>query len=339
MALFARHKVQYLAFAWVMGIFAAVSACVLPFADFIETVDPGILHPAMLFALTATAFLQSIYPLSIPMPGYLQWGRMWKYAAPIIFMSVLYVAVFALAGEPIHLNTWGEVADNFFSSDLIFRFALLGLSLFYVVNILLLPRLLLRIPDTPNYLVAYATALGLNACLYVWTAIRFSIFWFEIWVVIFTLLNLYMFFRVLENLALSLPQPAIKAVEDEPVDDDEEQEDFNISNQHRFERVEFWMQHHSEMWKDNTFGRDQLCEATGINRHLLLQSVRSQGYNNIHEYINVYRINELKRMIARGEARTLTACLDAGFGTIKTARSCFEKVTGESLDECLAAHK
>ena len=151
-----------------------------------------------------------------------------------------------------------------------------------------------------------------------------------------------MCFRTLETLALSLPKPEMKAVEEEPatiVAEEGREEDFNEANRLRFERIEFWMQHHHDEWKDYTFGRDQLCTAVGLNRHLLLQSVRSQGYNNIHEYINTYRIAELQRMIARGEVRTLGACQDAGFGTIKTARSSFEKVTGGSLDAFLAQYK
>ena len=183
--------------------------------------------------------------------------------------------------------------------------------------------------------------MGLSSCLYFWTIVRFSVLAFEIWLILFSLANIYMCLRSLETIALSLPQPEIQVVEVEPsiVSDDEEQEDFNEANLRRFERAEFWMQHNRDAWKDNTFGRDQLCEAIGINRHLLLQSVRSQGHNNIHDYINVYRVKELQRMIASGGTRTLTACLDAGFGTIKTARSCYEKVTGESLDDRLARYK
>ena len=147
--------------------------------------------------------------------------------------------------------------------------------------------------------------------------------------------------RSLETIALSLPRPEMQVVDVEPVleENEDDEEDFNEANIRRFERTEFWMQHHRDVWKENTFGRDQLCEATGINRHLLLQSVRSQGHNNIHDYINAYRVKELQRMITAGEARTLSECLEAGFGTIKTARSSYEKVTNESLDDSLARYK
>lgn len=338
MALFARHKVQYLSITWVMAIFGFMALSLIPFSNVIEHAQPGLLHPAMLLALMATAFLQSIYPLSIPMPGYLQWGRMLKYAMPACILIGVYVLALLFGVQPMKLHTWKEVITNCFTSDLLLRLAMLLLSLYYVVNIFRLPRIMLRMPDTPRYLTGYAVALGLSACIYVGVSIRFNIVFFEVWLSLFTLTNLYMFFRVLETLALGLPKPEMREVEEEPEVMEiakTDQEDFNEANQQRFGRLEFWMQHHHDEWKSNDFGRDQLCEATGINRHLALQSLRSQGYNNVHDYINTYRIAELQRMIRYGEAKNLRECLDAGFGTVKTARNCFEKVTGETLDDFL----
>ena len=98
--------------------------------------------------------------------------------------------------------------------------------------------------------------------------------------------------------------------------------------------MEHFMRHQRE-WKDNTFGRDRLCEATGINRHLLLQCLRSQGYNNCHDYINTYRISALKRGVSAGTITTVNDCVGVGFGSPKTARSCFERMEGISLDDYL----
>ena len=194
----------------------------------------------------------------------------------------------------------------------------------------------------PGYLRVYTTFLGFISCLYLWVILKFTVPLFEVWVILFTCANVYMCMRALETLALSLPQPAIKTMEEAPdfdatvaIEEDKE-EDFNEANLRRFECLEYWMQHHRDDWKDYTFGRDQLCAGSGINRHLALQCVRSQGYNNIHEYINAYRVAELQRMISYGEILGIRDCLDAGFGTLKTARSNFERVTGKTLDEVLA---
>ena len=342
MALFARHRVQYLSLAIVMGIFGFGFLVLMFFANDLELASPVKLGPEALIGLTATVFLQSIYPLSIPMPAYLQWPRMFLYAAPAFFLFVLYGLLLLLGFQPTRILTWQDFYGHLFSGDILLRLAFLGLSGYYIFNIFRLPRTLLHQPDIPRYIVAYCIALGVSSCIFMWLSVDYSLSLFEVWLFIMTLQNLYMCFRTLETLALSLPKPVMRAVEEEPaaaVAEEGREEDFNEANRLRFERIEFWMQHHHDEWKDYTFGRDQLCAAVGLNRHLLLQSVRSQGYYNIHEYINTYRIAELQRMITRGEVRTLGACQDAGFGTVKTARSSFEKVTGGTLDDYLAKYK
>ncbi|MBR0272553.1 MAG: hypothetical protein IJQ59_00495 [Bacteroidaceae bacterium] len=344
MALFARHKVQYLSLAWIMGIFAAALLLIIPFAEPLETLRPVMWHPATLVGLMAFSYLQSIYPLGITMPGYLQWKRMVRYVLPVVIIGFLYGILTLLGMTSPEYYTWGDILANAFTLDMLLRLSMLCVSVYYIINIFRLPRTSLHIANVPGYLFGYAIVLGLTSCYYLWLTTSFTVLRFEIWLVLFTCENLYMCFRVLESLALTLPQPKMMVVEEAPepepatVQEDDE-DDFNELNLRRFERVEYWMQHHHDEWKDYTFGRDQLCTAVGLNRHLLLQSVRSQGYYNIHEYINTYRIAELQRMIARGEVRTLTACQDAGFGTVKTARSCFEKVTGTTLDDYLAKHK
>ena len=38
-------------------------------------------------------------------------------------------------------------------------------------------------------------------------------------------------------------------------------------------------------------------------------------------------------MVRKGEAKTISECCDAGFGTIKTVRSSFERSEGRPFDE------
>ncbi len=342
MALFARHRVQYVSLAAIMGLFGFAFFALLFFTDDIEAYSPAKLDLLTLMILTATVFLQSIYPLSIPMPAYLQWKRMLKYALPAFALYVISTLMFLLGLQPVQIDTWQDFIDHFISWDIMLRLSFLVLSIYYVFNIFRLPRTHLKNPDIPAYLNAYCIGLGFSSCIFMWMSVDYSLWKFELWLTFMILQNLYMCFRTLETMALTLPKPEMKEVVDAPeVDETDEgnDDDFNEANFKRFERIEFWMQHNQEAWKDYTFGRDQLCEAVGLNRHLLLQSVRSQGYYNIHEYISAYRVAELQRMIARGEIRTLGACQDAGFGTVKTARSSFEKVTGGSLDDYMAKYK
>ena len=92
MSIYSRHKIQYLCLAWVNGLFFAMFLLAAFFSARIANGQPGVLHPMMLVSLVVACFLQSIYPLSIPMPAYLQWGRMWKYAAPAIVLIVIALA-------------------------------------------------------------------------------------------------------------------------------------------------------------------------------------------------------------------------------------------------------
>ena len=341
MALYARHKVQYLALAWINGIFAFLLSVAIPFSPVIAQGNPGILHPMMLLILLICCYLQSIYPLSIPMPGYLQWGRMWNYAVPVIVLMFAYGLLMLVCKKPIYIYTFDDLCGNLLSLDVLIRLAALGVSIYYIINIFRLPRRLAHKADVPRYLVGYTTALGLSVVYYTVVSVFYGPYLLIIYMVIFTLVNLYLVLRILETMAVQLPRPALTVVVEEPtpeVVEKAEREDFNEANQLRFRHVEFWMQNNKEEWTDSTFGRDRLCRGVGYNRHLLLQSVRSQGYNNIHDYINRYRIDELKRMIQRGQVRVVSDAMFAGFGTTITARSCFMRMEGKSLDEYLAEH-
>ena len=341
--LFARHRVQYLVLAWVNAIFCATFVAVCPFSHVVFTAQPGMLHPGMMLTLMCACYLQSLYPLSIPMPGFLQWGRMLRYVRPIVLLLAIYVGGRLLGSHIVLIRSFGELTEHLLSGDVLLRLCALSLTFYYIANIFLLPRRLARHANVPPYVVGYCLMLGLSVVFYTYVAIVYDLMLLCAFVVVFTLLNLYLMLRTLEALARQLPLPTVKEVTQEEMEAEDaqsegEQSDFNEVNLHRFMRINYWMQNHREEWKDSTFGRDRLCLEVGLNRHLLLQSVRSQGFNNVHDYINSFRLTELKRMIARGEVQTLADTLHAGFGTTKTARTCFLKVEGITLDAYLAEH-
>lgn len=349
MALYARHRVQYLSLAWINGIFSAILIGAAVISGMIPSGQPGILNPLMMIMLVVGCFLQSIYPLSIPMPGYLQWGRMWKYASPAIVLIIIYLLAFLVGENMEEFYTFAEVREHLFSLSMLLRLAAFLLALFYVFNIFMLPRLMVRHPSVPRYLKGYCIVLSFSALFYLAVCIVYDPTLLMVYVVIFTLLNMYLALRALETMAMTLPHPVIEAVEDIAEEtpmaeaegeadegDKSGREDFNEANLQRYHRLEAWMQKNRAAWTESTFGRDQLCREVGLNRHLVLQSVRSQGHNNVHEYINRYRIEELKRLILRGEVATVGESVDAGFGTVATARSCFKKMEGIRLDDYMA---
>lgn len=341
LSLYSRYKVQYLSLAWIMGIFGVLTCVAIPFGSLLKFENIGLLHPFMLLALVVTSFLQGIYPLGISMPGYLQWGRMWRYALPAILLIILYIVSLLLGSRPVILRSYAELADCWWRPDMLFRLAGFGLSIYYVANIIRLPHLQARSTEIPRYLKGYVTAMGANTVFYVVVTAVFDVNLLLVYYCLFCVLNMYLFYRTLETMAMHLPKPEIIEVDEAPTDEtivQADKEDFNEANRRRFERVEYFMQHNHD-WKDNTFGRDRLCLATGINRHLLLQCLRSQGYNNSHDYINSYRIAALKRGVSSGSIRTVNDCLGVGFGSAKTARTCFERMEGMGLDDYLRRKK
>jgi AraC-like DNA-binding protein len=275
------------------------------------------------------------------MPGFLQMGRMIKYALPAIILILLYGVALLWGGRWLELHSLQDILANLFTFDVLLRFAFLILAAYYVLNILLLPRLLARKANVPGYMFGYSFALSVVSLLYIYITISFSHRGLVLYVILFTLINMYLTFRTLETMAMNLPKPVLETVEEEPTAEEVEKaehEDFNEANLQRFHRVEYWMQNHRDAWTDSSFGRDRLCLEVGYNRHLLLQCLRSQGYNNIHDYISRYRVEELKRLIQRGQVQSANEAADAGFGTSKTARSCFQRMEGTSLDAYLERH-
>lgn len=337
-ALYARHQVRYLSLAWIMGIFSFMVLGMCFYADEIGENKPGVLHPLVLTLLVVTSFLQSIYPLSFTLPGYLQWGRMWRYAAPALVLVVLYAILILFVGQVEKVDTLTEWVLHPFSADLWLRAAALCVSVYYIFNIFRLPHVESHDVEVPRYTYVYSFLLGASALFFCFVSVHYSAALYILYIVIFTCLNLYLSFRTLETMAKSLPKPVIEEVEKAPTEEElqKAEEDFNELNLQRFNRVEYWMQQNREAWSESSFGRDQLCRAVGLNRHFVLQCLRSQGYNNVHDYINSYRIDLLKRQIRRGLITTVGESLDVGFGTTKTARSCFLRHEQTTLDDYLA---
>lgn len=345
--IYARYKVQYLSLMWVDAIFAFAIIFASFFYVEIAEAKPAFMHPLMLQTLLAISFLQSIYPLSVPMPGFLQWGRMLRYAIIPISLIISTAILLPLMGKDTILRSPNEILTKFYHWDVLLRLASLLFSIYYIINIFRLPRILARKANVPNYLIGYCTALGLVLVFYVYFSIYYSVHLVGVYMVLFTLLNLYLAFRTLEEIACHLPSPSIseellenEACEEESETTDPEREkvekddrDFNEQNLRRYETIQHWMLHNKGIWLNSSFGRDQLCKELGFNRHLLLQCLRSQGFNNVHDYIVSYRIAELKRLIHHGEITQPSESTLVGFGTLITARNCFQRVEGISLDE------
>ena len=337
---FARRRVSYLSQAWIM-LLLCLMYCAALFFIYTQDIPPlGILHPVLLLYLLATSFLQSIYPLGICMPGYLQWGRMWAYAVPALVLILLYAGGALAGSNMVKVYNPADFGHYLLSGDVILRLASLALSIYYIVNIFRLPHRLTRQVELPRWMITYGVALGLVALYFVLLTVWFSQPLVIIYIVLFTLVNMFLFFRILSPVFHALPQPPLREVAERPTEEEishSEQNDFNEANMRRFEVLEFFMQH-ERPWLDCQFTRDRLCRHTGLNRHLVLQALRSQGYNDTHEYIYRYRVEELTRLILDGEIDSLQQCDKAGFRSIKTASTNFERMENVPLTEWFEQH-
>lgn len=342
----ARHRVQYLSLVAVLAIFFGVIAIVALFGENVAHGSPGLLNPYMLLMLTVGTYLQSIYSLGIVMPGYLQWERMVRYASPIVLLAIVYVAAMYPLDHVTKVYTAAELFDHLFSLDFILRIMALLLGVYYVLNIVVLPHRLAFKTVFPVSLIAYIVVLLLSVILYLYTALHYHPFLLCAYMCLFTVVNFFWVCHSMETLIIKIPHPDISLTPEIPMEsaeiavedsaaDEQRQADFNEANQRRYLQVQLWMQRNRDLWTGNGFTRDRLCEETGINRQLMLQCLRSQGHNNVHDYITAYRVRELKRLVARGEVRTLADTLAVGFGSIKTARLCFERIEGTDLDSYL----
>ena len=342
----ARHRVQYLSLVAVLAIFFGVIAIVAMFGENVAQGRPGLLNPYMLLMLVVGTYLQSIYSLGIVMPGYLQWERMVKYASPILVLGLAYVVAMYPFAQLTKVYSAAELFDNILSFDFFLRIMAMLLGVYYVLNIFILPHRLAFKTVFPVSIIAYIVVLLLSVIMYFYTALNYHPFLLCGYIVFFTLVNFFWVSHSMEMLIMKIPHPDITLIPEEPVKveesevedvaaDEQRQADFNEFNQRRYLQVQLWMQHNRDKWMSNGFTRDRLCDETGINRQLMLQCLRSQGHNNVHEYITAYRVQELKRLVARGDIRTVADTLVVGFGSIKTARLCFERIEGCDLDEYL----
>lgn len=338
--IYARRSVAFKAQAWILMLIALIFGASLALSVIYSVpADLGILNPYMLIFLLVTSFLLSINPLGMVMPGYLQVGRMVRYASPAIVVVSLYVLGLLAGSEVVRVGELSDLPEVFLSSDIILRICALLLSFGYIVNIIFVPHLRLRRKSLPKNIVTYAMLLGIVQLMFVVCTIRFSLPLLIVYEILFASVSVMLCGCIIKPLMQAQPYPEIRKVDVPPTNEEIsvlEEEDFNEANLFRFERVEYVMQH-EKPYVSPDFNRDRLCRLSGFNRHLLLQTVRSQGYNDVHDYISRYRVKELRSLIAAGIITDLRQHDRVGFRTLKTAALAFERYEHTTLAAFLAA--
>lgn len=337
-----RRNVRFLPQAWIFLLIALMHGCGvgylwkcgLPTAV-------GILHPVMLLYLLVCSYLLSVHPLGLSLPGYLQWGRMVSYATPALVIIAIYFTGWLAGSDIIRVHEAEDIKMYLLSGDVLLRFAALLLSGYYILNIFLIPHRLVKKMELPRATKTYGTALGFVSTFFLVLMFHFSVMGGIIYLLLLTLVNLALFLHILAPVVHALPMPDIVEVKQPPTPEEifhSEKNNFNEANLRRFKMAEYIMQH-DKPWLDPGFTRDRLCRLTGLNRHLLLQSLRSQGYNDTHEYIYRYRIEEFKRRVLSGEITNLHQCEQLGLRSRQTLQVNFERLEGKPMMEWFNQHK
>lgn len=332
---FARRSVRYLPQAWIMLLIGLMYCGTLALLATGSTLphSPGMLHPGMLVYLLVCSFLQSVYPLGVAMPGYLQWGRMWQYATPAIVLVLIYAVGMVSRSDYANVYEIEDLLEYWLSGDVLLRITALLLSFYYIINIFVLPHRLVKRLQLPRDIIAYGTLVGTVAVYFVGITIWFDSVAYIVYMLVFTAVNMFLTFRALHPILISITPPEISPISSPPTDEEvlrAAEDDFNEANLRRFERMEYIMQT-EKPFTDARFNRDRLCRYAGFNRHLALQSLRSQGYNDVHEYITRYRVAELRRRIEQGEITTIQQTESVGFKLPKTAILAFERYERRGL--------
>lgn len=338
--IYARRSVAYLAQAWISMLTSLIYVVAVAFIAFYGAESLGALgmfNPTLLLLLLVVSFLLSITPLGIVMPGYLQAPRMLKYASPAAAIIVLYLLGLLMGSSPVAIERLSDLSHCFLSGDVLLRVASLLLSTFYIVNIIVLPHRLIRKTgySLPVNVISYASLLGIVQLLLVFATLWESYVLIIIYEVLFTAVSLMLSGCMIKANISELPYPAIHPVETPPSAleiSQAEDQDFNASNALRFEGIEYVMQHEKPFVAPD-FNRDRLCRLCGFNRHIVLQTLRSQGYNDVHDYISRYRVSELRHLIETGQITDIRQHERVGFRTLRTAVLAFERYEHEDLQE------
>ena len=228
--LYSRYKVQYLSLAWIMGIFGVLTCVSFPFMPLLKFANVGLLHPFMLFVVGGDFFSSGHLSLEHPHAGIFAVGTdvALCLAGHIPYYIICRQSAFGKpSGDCPYLLRTGRVLVG--GPDMLFRLAGLGLSVYYVTNILRLPRLLVKNAEIPRYLKGYVTAMGLNMVFYIVVTAVFNAMLLLVYFYLFCLLNMYLFYRTLETMAIHLPKPEIVEVDEAPTEEvivQAEKEDF-----------------------------------------------------------------------------------------------------------------
>jgi AraC-like DNA-binding protein len=83
------------------------------------------------------------------------------------------------------------------------------------------------------------------------------------------------------------------------------------------------------LYRDVNFNISKLSTELGVNSGYISKSIRNQGYSNFNTYLNFYRVNHVKEMLAENDLKKITLMYiytEAGFSNQSTFNRVFKQI-------------
>jgi len=88
-----------------------------------------------------------------------------------------------------------------------------------------------------------------------------------------------------------------------------------------------------KIYTDPSLSLTNLAEMAGSNRRYVSEAINKAAHMNLNDYINFYRINEAKKLIAEGEDSLSDVQYSCGFNSRTTFYTAFKKFTSMTPSE------
>lgn len=95
-----------------------------------------------------------------------------------------------------------------------------------------------------------------------------------------------------------------------------------------FDRIELVMKE-KKLFKDVNFNISKLSAELEVNNSYISKSIRNQGYSNFNNYLNLYRINCVKKLLQENDLEKVTLMYiytEAGFSNQSTFNRVFKQI-------------
>lgn len=283
-----------------------------------------------------------MYPIEVVSPGWITWKRLLKMYTPAIGLSLFYYVTLRMGVEYPLYDTIGDLAEDIWSFQVIFRI-ILALLIFAPTVLLYYVPFTRRYNNTDHkWMRRYITTVTINMIAYLVANIDDSFAVCSAYVVVSILCSMYIIYQELYVRLIRQPMDSILSkpeteIEWQPMVESEPENELTTikldsAGQKElalFKRLESYM-NSTQAWQDPDLSTDKLASALYTNRTSLLKAIQYHGYSGYVSYVNGKRVAEFIQIVNQQGA----ACnyrqtfFDVGFRSKATALRNFKDITG-----------